>query len=106
MLNNKRKADSVIEFIKVTDAQAEDIKNTIMIKETEKNKYLPKQVVDIIQAKGYKSFTIQTHTNLWKNNGDSLKISKYGHIIAGKQWYWYDTWVKYVEEWCEKNLNK
>lgn len=105
-INNKGKADSVIEFVRATDEQAEDIKYTIMIKETEKKKYLPKQIVNIVQEKGYSKFSIQTHTDLWKNNGNSLKISKYGCRVAGKQWYWYESWIKYVEEWCEKNYEK
>lgn len=104
-INNKGKADSVIEFVKASDEQIEDIKNTVMIKETEKKKYLPSQIVTIIKEKGFSKFSITVHTEIWKNNGNSLKISKYGCRVAGKQWYWYETWIKYVEEWCINNYS-
>lgn len=102
-INNRGKADSVIEFVKTTDEQSESIKDIIMIKETEKKKYLPKQVVDLMKSKGYDKFSMKIHTDIWQNNGKSLKISKYGCSVAGKQWYWYESWIKYVEEWCLKN---
>ena len=104
-VNKRGQADSVIEFVKVTDDVAEQVKNLVMIKESEKKKYLPQQIVDIMKSEGYLWFTINKHTVLWQNNGKSLKIAQYGSIIAGKQWYWYESWLNYVRKYCQMQQN-
>lgn len=101
--NNRGQADSVIEFVKVSNDVADQVKSLVMIKESEKKKYLPKQIVSIIVKEGYTKFTMDTHTKLWQNNGSSLKIPKYGSMVAGKAWYWYDTWLEYVKEYCKEH---
>ena len=99
-------ADSVVEFVKVTDEVADQVKNIVMVKESEKQKYLPKQIVEIMRNEGYKKFNLTAHSELWKNNGNSLKIAQYGTIVASKQWYWYETWITYVRNYCEKNKER
>lgn len=27
-------------------------------------------------------------------------------LVAGKQWYWYESWVNYVREYCKANAEK
>lgn len=105
-VNHRGQADSVVEFIKATPEMEEQVKNLVMIKESEKKKYLPTQIVKIMQAEGYVNFTIKTHTDLWQNNGNSLKNSMYGNLVAGKQWFWYESWVNYVREYCKANAEK
>jgi len=104
--NHRGQADTVVEFVKVTDEVADQVKNIVMVKESEKKKYLPKQIVEIMRAEGYKKFNITAHSELWKNNGNSLKIPQYGAVVAGKQWYWYETWLMYVRNFCEKNKER
>lgn len=103
-VNHRGQADSVVKFVNATPEMEEQVK--IMIKEREKTKFLPKQIVKLMQSKGYLDFTMKTHTELWQNNGKSLKIPMYGDLVAGKQWYWYETWVNYVEEYCKANAEK
>ena len=102
-VNHRGQADSVVEFVKATPEMEEQVKNIVMIKESEKKKYLPKQIVKIMKEEGYIKSSITIHTNLWQNNGNSLKIPMYGSLVAGKQWYWYETWVNYVREYCKAN---
>lgn len=104
-VNNRGKADSVIEFVKPTDDNRDNIVSKVLIKETEKKKYLPSQVVKMMQEKGYKDFSMHIHTELWKNNGKSLKTTQYGIEVAGKSWYWYQSWIDYVEKWCIDNMS-
>ena len=77
-VNHRGQADSVVEFVKATPEMEEQVKNLVMIKESEKKKYLPKQIVRIMKDEGYVNFTIKIHTDLWQNNGNSLKNSIYG----------------------------
>ena len=105
-VNHRGQADSVVEFVKATPEMEEQVKNLVMIKESEKKKYLPKQIVRIMNDEGYVKFTIKTHTDLWQNNGNSLKNSMYGNLVAGKQWYWYESWVHYVRDYCKANAEK
>ncbi len=98
--NHRGQADSVVEFVKISDEIADQVKNIVMVKESEKKKYLPKQIVTIMKTEGYKYFSMNTHTLLWQNNGKSLKVPQYGCTVAGKQWYWYETWLNYVRRYC------
>ncbi len=76
--------------------EAKEIEKTYtVIKETEKKKYYPNQIVKIMNEEGFKDFTISTHTKLWKNfdcTREKLKNNKYGTYIdsSQKQWMWYD----------------
>ena len=50
-------ADKVIEFVKSDSPLAGKVNaDYVIMKETEKKKYLPKQVVEIVQNAGYEKF--------------------------------------------------
>ena len=62
--NRKGKADQVVEFIRADSEEGEAI-NRVLLKETEKTKYKPKQIVDLIKAEGlYLVFSVScsSHT--------------------------------------------
>ena len=103
--NTKGQADQVIEFVKSDSPLAESINKTYaVIKEIEKKKYLPKQVVDLMINEGFKEFTIHKHTNLWKSM-DAKNMSKsYGALVAGQHWHWYEKWIDEVRTYCQNNL--
>ncbi len=102
--NRKGQADRVIEFVKSDSLLANAVnKEYAVIKETEKRKFRPKQVVDLMKKEGYSSFSIYYHTQLWKSL-DAKKIDKgYGTFVAGKDWLWYERWIDVVREHCKKN---
>ena len=107
-INAKRKgqADQVVEFIKSDSPLADGLEKTYaLLKETEKRKYLPSEIVSLMKSKGYDKFSINKHTELWKSrNAKELKFG-YGVRIA-KTWYWYETWLKKVEKYCEAHRDE
>lgn len=105
--NRKGQADRVIKFVKSDSPLAEAVnKEYAVIKETEKKKYLPKQVVDLMKAEGYPSFSVHHHTQLWKSLDGQNSAKGYGVMVAGKVWHWYESWVAEVRKHCNANKDK
>ena len=101
--NRKGQADQVIEFVKSDSPLAADLnKSYAVIKETEKRKYLPKDIVRIMREEGFIKFTINKHTDFWKMKDAKNPKYSYGVNVAGT-WYWYETWVNQVREYCLKH---
>jgi hypothetical protein len=101
--NNKGQADKVIEFIPANTPEAEGInKEYVLIKEKEKKKHLPKNIVDIMKEKGFSRFSVYKHTQLWQNH-DAKNPSKNLGVNVEGAWYWYDNWLQIVENHCNKN---
>lgn len=107
-INAKRKgqADQVVEFVKSDSPLAEGIeKSYAILKETEKRKYLPSEIVSLIKCKGYDRFSITKHTELWKSR--NAKDAKYGYgVQISKTWYWYESWLVEVEKYCKNHANE
>jgi hypothetical protein len=99
--NRKGQADRVIEFVKSDSPLAEAVnKEYTVIKETEKRKYLPKQVVDLMKREGYPGFSLHYHTQLWQSQDAKNPTKGYGTMVAGKVWHWYERWVDEVRKHC------
>ncbi|MGL4502061.1 MAG: DUF3644 domain-containing protein [Planktothrix sp.] len=106
LTNHKGQADRVIEFIKADDPLAQNINATYtVIKDTEKKKFLPKDIVEQMNNKGFTKFKIQHHTDLWKTSKARDPNKNFGVRIS-KTWYWYELWLKEVERHCEQNKDK
>lgn len=106
-INAKRlgQADQVVEFIKSDSPLAEGLEKAYaVIKETEKKKYLPSEIVQKMKDKGYVNFTIFKHSKLWKESDAKNPKFSYGTSIA-KTWYWYEKWLVKVEEYCKQNAD-
>jgi hypothetical protein len=96
--NHIGQADKVIEFVPANSPEAERLnRELVLIKEREKQKYLPSQVVEILISEGYSSFSLHKHTQLWKEKGAKCKGSSYGVQVA-KTWYWYESWLNEVRK--------
>ena len=101
--NNKGQADKVIEFIPANTPEAEGLnKEYVLIKEKEKQKHLPSNIVTLMKDKGFTQFSMHKHTQLWKEKDGKNPIKNYGVNVEGA-WYWYDHWLKIVEDHCVKN---
>ncbi len=97
LVNNKGNADKVIEFVKPGSKLEHDINKQLVVKrEVEKKKYLPGDVVQIIQKK-YPNFTMHNHTMIWKEKKLRNPAKGYGVYVV-KKWYWYDTWIEFLFE--------
>jgi len=104
-VNHKGQADQVIEFVKSDSPFAADVnKAYTVIKETEKPKYLPGQIVTMMKDKGYKRFSMTQHTKLWKEKDAKDAAKGYGVMVAGT-WYWYKKWIQVVLQHCEDNAS-
>lgn len=104
--NNKGQADQVIEFVKADSKLAEEVNvSYALIKETERKKYRPSQIVELVHQAGFPNFTVHSHTILWKASDAKNPKSCYGTDVVG-QWYWYESWVQYVQSYCQKHAGK
>lgn len=102
--NRPGQADRVIEYIPADSPAAVGLNHEYtLIKETEKDKYLPSDIVTLMQDEGHYWFTISQHTKLWQKYDAKNPSKKYGILIAGKQWYWYKNWVEVVRTYCIKH---
>ena len=104
--NNKGQADQVIEFVKADSELAQEVNaKYAVIKETERDKFLPGQIVKLIQAEGFPGFNVHAHTQLWKASDAKNPKHGYGTEVVDK-WYWYAKWVNAVRAYCQKNAGK
>ncbi len=105
--NRKGQADKVIEFVKSDTTLAEKINaEYAVIKETEKRKYLPGQIVEKMQQEGFPSFNMHHHTTLWKEMDAKNPAKGFGCMVAGKHWHYYESWVNAVRSHCQSNQSQ
>ena len=97
-------ADEVYQLVPAGSAAADEI-NRVLLKETERTKYLPSDIVAKMNAEGYDKFTMHWHNKLWKEKDARNPKHQYGTRVA-KAWYWYESWVDQVRKHCEQNKSK
>lgn len=104
-VNNKGQADRVIEFIPADSPEAQGLnKEYRIIRDREKPKFLPGEVVKIMNSKGFKNFKAHKHTEIWKLYDAKNPINNFG-VQVSKTWYWYESWIKVVEKYCNENIS-
>lgn len=102
--NRRGQADRVIEFVKSDSPLAKRINSEYaVIKETEKPKYLPGQIVDMMNEEDFPNFSMHNHTQLWQQLDAKNPAKGYGTLVAGKYWHWYKRWVDVVRKHCKDN---
>ena len=95
----------MIEFVPLDSELAKSINDNyqqIMLKEVEKQKYLPKEIVELMKSEGYENFTNQAHIELWKKLDGKNPGKGFGYELGGR-WFWYDRWVEEVRKHCVAN---
>lgn len=97
--NRSPGADLAVEIVQPGSDVAD--KFQMALKEVEKKKYLPMDVVAIIKGEGWDLFTISSHTRLWQSLSAKDPVKGYGATVVGNQWCWYDTWLNRVREECK-----
>lgn len=98
-------ADEVIEFVRHDSELGKmigDAHTRVMLKEVEKAKYRPSQIVQQMKDDGYVRFNMHHHIALWKDRDAKRPAKGYGVDVAGT-WYWYDRWVREVRDYCADN---
>jgi hypothetical protein len=99
--NRAPSADLAVEIVPPGSEVAE--KFNIALKEVEKKKYLPSEIVGQMKADGWGRFTMDSHTKLWKKLDAKNPAKGYGAVAVGKTWCWYDTWLNRVREECQQH---
>jgi hypothetical protein len=101
--NHPNQADQVITFVKA-DSEIAKTANAAyaVIRETERPKWLPSQIVAILKGEGFPRFGIKHHTDLWRSL-DAKNPSKGFGVQIAKTWYWYDSWIAEVRKYCNEN---
>jgi len=106
IVNKRGQADRVFEFVKADSAIAEGInKEYVYLKETEKRKMLPSEVVNIMQSEGFNGFNMHHHTQLWKQEKAKQPHKGFG-VEVSNTWYWYESWLEKVRKHCKQNADK
>lgn len=90
------KSDLAVEFVKAGTPEAVNVER-VLLKETERPKYRPTEIVAKVKAAGFPQFAIFDHTLLVNQLNARSPGKGYGVEIAG-QWYWYDGWFEKVME--------
>jgi hypothetical protein len=99
-VNQVNQADQVIRFVKADSDLARTVNaRYALVKETERPKQLPSQVVERMKQEGFRRFDMHRHTELWKAFDAKNSVKGYGVQIA-KTWYWYESWVAEVRKHC------
>lgn len=105
-VNSKGQADKVIEFIRSDSDIAQSVnKEYALIKETERQKYSAKQIVQKMKDEGFTKFNMHSHTQLWKELDGKNPSRRYGVMVINA-WCWYESWLKTVRTHCEENRDK
>jgi hypothetical protein len=99
--NRKGSADRMVEFVKAGSEEAEAVQR-VLLKETEKEKFKPQQIVDLMRAEGSSRFNMIHHTRLWQALDARDPKKGYGVELKDGQWYWYEVWVNRVREHCRE----
>lgn len=103
-VNRASGADFAVDIVSPDSELAEKI--NFALKEVEKKKYLPSDIVSLIRSEGWDKFRMEDHTKLWKRLDAKNPSKGYGAVVVGKTWCWYDNWLNRVREECEQNSSR
>ena len=104
LTNRKGQTDRAIEFISADSPLAKTIdRDYWVLKEVERKKYRPSDIVRMMSEEGYRDFGMHDHTQLWKRLDAKNPGKGYGTEVVPGQWLWYDRWVEVVRKHCREN---
>lgn len=94
------KADLAVEFIKPGTPEAEAVER-VLLKEVERPKFRPSEIVAKVKAAGHPAFNMHDHTLLARQLDARNPGKGYGTTVANT-WYWYEHWFdKVIEKLAE-----
>lgn len=104
-VNSKGKADEVFEFVKADSTEGIEV-SRILLKETEKKKYKPSDIVTLMRQEGYPRFRLHDHTQLWKSLNAMQPNNGFGTWLRPKDWWWYESWLDRVRAHCQEHKDR
>ncbi len=90
------KSDLAVEFVKPGSHEADAVER-VLLKEVERPKHRPSEIVAKVNGAGYPAFNMYDHTLLARQLDARNPGKGYGVNIANT-WYWYDPWFEKVME--------
>ena len=105
--SKKAQADEMIQFVPFDSDLGKAINDKhqqLLLKEVERPKHLPSEIVKLMNQEGYARFNMHHHTQFWKKMDGKNSGKGYGVMVA-RTWYWYDRWVDEVRKHCTANQN-
>lgn len=95
-------SDQSIEFIRPDSAEGLEI-TKVLLKDVDKRRYSPTQIVQAMQAEGFPRFRLQDHTDLWRSLSAKDPNKGFGKpgVYAGS-WEWFDAWLARVRAHCQE----
>lgn len=94
------KADLAVAFVKPGSPEADAVER-VLLKEVERPKFRPSEVVCKVKAAGYPAFNIRDHS-LLAQHLDARNPGRGFGVMVAKTWYWYAHWCeKVIEELAE-----
>lgn len=95
------KADLAVEFVNADSLEAEAI-SQVLLKDVDKKRYTPSQVVKMMRDEGFAHFKQSDHTNLWKalNAREDASFGRAGDYVG--TWVWFVAWVARVRAHCQE----
>ncbi|HEX8669956.1 MAG TPA: DUF3644 domain-containing protein, partial [Allosphingosinicella sp.] len=102
-VNSRGKADQVVEFLRPGTEKGDHVR--LALKEVEKPKLKPGQIVDLMRAEGFPRFNTYHHTKLWKDVDAKGPGKGFGTTLADGAWYWYPAWVDQVRAHVQANAH-
>ena len=104
LTSKKGQADRSIEFISADSELAKTIDQEYwVLKESERKKYMRKDVIKMMNDEGYVNFNTYDHTVLSKKLDAKNPGKGYAIEILPGLWLWYDRWVEAVRQHCKEN---
>ena len=72
------------------------------MKDVDKARFSPTQVVAAVRAAGFPRFRLQDHTELWQKLDAKDPAKGYGKqgVYAGS-WEWFQGWITRVQQYCD-----
>ncbi|MRX50435.1 DUF3644 domain-containing protein [Paracoccus sp. S-4012] len=104
VVNSRGKADQVIEFLRPGTEKGDHVR--LALKEVERPKLKPGQIVALIQNEGYPRFNVHHHTRLWQTADAKAPGKAFGITLADGAWYWYPAWVDQVRTHVQANAEQ
>lgn len=107
-VNKDAQANEVIEFVRADSDEAKamiDAYRQVVLKEVERPKYRPGEIVGMMRDDGHTRFSMHFHTQIWQAKDAKNPGKGYGVKVSG-QWFWYERWVEVVREHCDANRVK
>lgn len=99
-------SDQSIEFIRPDSVEGREI-TQVLLKDVDKRRYSPTQIVEAMHAEGFPRFRLRDHTELWQSLSAKEQGKGFGKAGVYKgSWEWFDSWLVRVRAHCQEHVER